>query len=82
MLVLGALFTVAQAAHKPAQAALIPRLTPHPAAANALWTTIDNAAFILGALAGGVLVATLGAPPRSPPPRSTFLLAATLLART
>ena len=50
VLVLAALFTVAQAAHKPAQAALIPRLSTHAEAANALWTTIDNAAFILGAL--------------------------------
>ncbi len=80
VLVLAALFTVAQAAHKPAQAALIPRLGPHAEAANALWTTIDNAAFILGALAGGALVATTGAPVAFAAAALTFLLATFLLA--
>ena len=80
VLVLAALFTVAQAAHKPAQAALIPRLGPHAEAANALWTTIDNAAFILGALAGGALVATTGAPVAFAAAALTFLLATVLLA--
>jgi len=79
VLVLAALFTVAQAAHKPAQAALIPRLGPHAEAANALWTTIDNAAFILGALAGGALVATTGAPVAFAAAALTFLLATVLL---
>src|SRR4051812_2260169 len=54
LLVLGVLFTVAQAAHRPAQAALLPHLAPNPhrqAAANALWSGIDNAAFIGGAIA-------------------------------
>ncbi|MDA0184686.1 MFS transporter [Solirubrobacter phytolaccae] len=78
-LVLGALFTIAQAAHKPAQAALIPHLTDRPAAANALWSTIDNAAFILGALAGGILAAAIGAPAAFAGATLTFLLAAALL---
>ena len=80
VLVLAALFTVAQAAHKPAQAALIPRLSAHAEASNALWTTIDNAAFILGALAGGALVATAGAPVAFAAAGLTFLLASLLLA--
>jgi MFS family permease len=65
LLVLATLFTVAATAHKPAQAALLPHLAPdraHQAAANALWTAIDNAAFVAGAVAGGLLVATLGTP--------------------
>ena len=64
LLVLATLFTVAATAHKPAQAALLPRLAPdraHQAAANALWTAIDNGAFVLGAIAGGLLVAGFGA---------------------
>jgi len=79
-LVLGALFTIAQAAHKPAQAALIPSLATRPEAANALWSTIDNAAFIVGALAGGLLVATAGAPVAFATAALTFALAAALLA--
>ena len=64
LLVLATLFTVAATAHKPAQAALLPHLAPsttRQAASNALWTAIDNGAFVLGAIAGGVLVATFGA---------------------
>src|SRR4051794_22178573 len=63
LLVLATLFTVAAAAHKPAQAALLPTLAPEPrrqAAANALWSAIDNGAFVAGALIGGLLVAALG----------------------
>ena len=42
------------AAHKPAQAALLPQLrTPTPAGANALWSAIDNGSFVAGAVAGG-----------------------------
>jgi MFS family permease len=65
LLVLATLFTVAATAHKPAQAALLPHLAPsrtRQAAANALWTAIDNGAFVVGAMAGGTLVATLGTP--------------------
>ena len=62
LLVLATLFTVAATAHKPAQAALLPHLAPsttRQAASNALWTAIDNGAFVAGAIAGGVLVAAL-----------------------
>jgi MFS family permease len=48
VLALGALFTIVATAHRPAQAALLPRLveTPHQlAASNAVWSAIDNGAF-------------------------------------
>ena len=51
LLVFATLFTVAATAHKPAQAALLPHLAPsttRQAAANALWTAIDNGAFVVG----------------------------------
>jgi predicted MFS family arabinose efflux permease len=60
VLALGALFTIVATAHKPAQAALLPSLadTPHQlAASNAVWSGIDNAAFLLGSLVGGILIA-------------------------
>jgi MFS family permease len=63
VLVLAALFTVVATAHKPAQAALLPSLAETPrqlGAANALWTGVDNAAFLGGSLLGGVLIATAG----------------------
>ena len=66
LLVLATLFTIAATAHKPAQAALLPHLAPsrtRQAASNALWTAIDNGAFVVGAMAGGVLVAALGTAP-------------------
>jgi MFS family permease len=84
LLVIAALFTVAQAAHKPAQAALLPHLAPdhdRQAAANAVWSGIDNAAFIGGAIAGGVVVAALGVAAAFATAAFTFVLAAALLAR-
>src|SRR4051812_27186578 len=60
VLAIGALFTIAATAHKPAQAALLPSLadTPHQlAASNAVWSAIDNAAFLIGSLIGGALIA-------------------------
>src|SRR4051794_39550769 len=84
LLVLATLFTVASAAHKPAQAALLPHLAPEPsrqAAANALWSGIDNAAFVAGALAGGLLVAAFGAAAAFAAAALTFAAAAALLAR-
>jgi hypothetical protein len=60
VLALAALFTVASTAHKPAQAALLPALVDTPrqlGACNALWSGIDNAAFLFGSLIGGVLIA-------------------------
>ena len=44
------------------RAAAIPRAEPsRQAAANAVWTGIDNGAFVVGAMAGGALVAAFGA---------------------
>lgn len=62
-LVLGfaAFFAVADAAHEPAQAALIPLYARNPAelaAANAAWIMLDNGGFVLGSAAVGVLVAS------------------------
>jgi predicted MFS family arabinose efflux permease len=77
------MFTVAATAHKPAQAALLPHLAPdrsHQAAANALWTAIDNAAFVAGAVAGGLLVATLGTPAAFAACAVAFVTAAWVLA--
>src|SRR3954454_22151724 len=60
VLVLAAVFTIATTAHKPAQAALLPQLAQTPrqlGASNALWSAIDNGAFLVGALMGGALIA-------------------------
>jgi MFS family permease len=60
VLMLSAVFTVIQTAHKPAQAALFPALAETPrqvAASNAVLTAVDSAGFLVGALLGGVLVA-------------------------
>src|SRR3954447_21882093 len=59
VLVFAALFTIATTAHKPAQAALLPQLAETPrqlGASNALWSAIDNGAFLVGALIGGVVI--------------------------
>jgi MFS family permease len=64
VLALGALFTIVATAHKPAQAALLPSLAETPqqlAAANAVWSGIDNAAFLFGSLLSGLLIA-VGSP--------------------
>jgi MFS family permease len=61
VLTLGALFTIVATAHRPAQAALLPSLveTPHQlAASNAVWSAIDNGAFLVGAALSGALIAT------------------------
>jgi MFS family permease len=84
LLVLATLFTVAATAHKPAQAALLPHLAPdraHQAAANALWTAIDNGAFVAGAIAGGALVAAFGAAAAFAASGFAFAAAASALAR-
>jgi MFS family permease len=76
VLVLAALFTIAATAHKPAQAALLPSLAQTPrqlAASNAVWSGLDNAAFLLGALVSGGFIATLGM-------HQVFLLTAALFA--
>jgi MFS family permease len=63
VLVLAAAFTVVATAHRPAQAALLTGLAETPrqlGAANALWTGVDNAAFLGGSLVGGALIAVVG----------------------
>ena len=84
LLVLATLFTIAATAHKPAQAALLPHLAPsrtRQAASNALWTAIDNGAFVVGAMAGGVLVAALGTAPAFAAAGLAFAVAALELGR-
>src|SRR5947209_1366792 len=61
VLALAALFTIAATAHKPAQAALLPSLVESPrqlASCNAVWSAVDNGAFLVGALLSGALIAT------------------------
>lgn len=63
VLVLAALFTVLQSAQRPAQAALLVLLARTPrelAAANAAWSGLDNAGFLVGALLGGAVIAATG----------------------
>jgi MFS family permease len=81
LLVLAAVFTVLTAAHKPAQAALLPKLARNPAGANAAWTAIDNASFVGGAIAAGAIVATAGAGAAFAAAAVTFGVAGSLLAR-
>ncbi len=84
VLVLAALVTMAQAAHKPAQAALLPALTRNPgelAAANALWSAVDNAGFLVGALLGGVLVAAASTSATLAATAALLVVAAATLAR-
>jgi Major Facilitator Superfamily/Cyclic nucleotide-binding domain len=76
VLFLAALFTIAATAHRPAQAALLPSLAQTPAqltASNAVWSGLDNAAFLVGALLSGGLIATVGM-------SRVFLLTAVLFA--
>src|SRR5215216_1333076 len=59
VLAFSALFTIANTAHRPAQAALLPQLARTPAelaAANVCWNALDFAGFLLGSLLAGVLV--------------------------
>jgi predicted MFS family arabinose efflux permease len=63
VLILAALFTSAAATHKPAQAALLPALAETPqqlAACNVVSNGLDNAAFLIGALLSGGLIAAAG----------------------
>jgi hypothetical protein len=60
---LAAVFTIVASAHRPAQAALLPALADTPrqlGACNAIWSSIDNGAFLIGSVMGGALVATAG----------------------
>lgn len=63
VLVLAALFMITETAHRPAQAALLRELAPdagQAGAAIALWTGVDNAAFLGGSLIGGAVIAIAG----------------------
>ena len=83
VLVLAALFTVATTAHRPAQAALLPTLARTPeqlAAANAVWSGVDNAGFVAGALLGGVAVAATSVEAAFGATAALFALAAALSA--
>jgi len=84
VLALAALVTVLQTAQRPAQAALLAHLARTPielAAANAAWSGLDSASFLLGALLGGVLIATTGTPLVFGVTAGLFVLAALALAR-
>jgi MFS family permease len=84
VLALAALFTIIATVHKPAQAALLPSLveTPHQlAASNALWSGIDNAAFLAGALLSGLLIATTSTATAFLVTAGLFALAAVPVAR-
>ncbi|MEY2457563.1 MAG: hypothetical protein QOK06_2668 [Acidimicrobiaceae bacterium] len=63
VLALATLFTVADTAHKPAQGALLAQVARTPselAAANVLWSVLDNTGFLLGALLVGASAALAG----------------------
>lgn len=84
VLVLAAAFTIAGVAHKPAQAALLPQLARTPAelaAANVCWSAIDNAAFLGGSLAAGVVAAAAGLDVAFAACAVPFFVAAVLVAR-
>ena len=84
VLALAALLTVLQTAQRPGQAALLAQLARTPvelAAANAAWSGLDNASFLLGALLGGVLIAAAGTTIVFAVTAGTFVVAAVALAR-
>lgn len=84
VLVLAALFTVLQSAQRPAQAALLVLLARTPqelAAANAAWSGLDNASFLVGALLGGALIAATGTTVVFAVTAALFVVAAVALAR-
>jgi MFS family permease len=84
LLALAAVFTVLTAAHKPAQAALLPKLAPaarRQAAANAVWSAVDNASFVAGAIAAGLIAATAGAGAAFAAAAAMFALAGSLIVR-
>lgn len=63
VLIFATAYTIANTAHRPAQAALLPQLARTPvelAAANVGWSAIDYAGFLLGSLLAGSLVALTG----------------------
>jgi MFS family permease len=63
VLALAALLTVLQTVQRPGQAALLAHLARTPvqlAAANATWSGLESASFLVGALLGGGLIAATG----------------------
>jgi predicted MFS family arabinose efflux permease len=83
VLALATLVTILQTAQRPAQAALLARLARTPvelAAANAAWSGLDNASFLLGALLGGALIAATGTTVVFAVTAALFVLAAAALA--
>ena len=63
VLLFAAGFTIAGTAHRPAQAALMPKLARTPAelaAAKLCWSATDYAGFLLGSLLAGSLVGIIG----------------------
>ncbi len=84
VLALAALLTVLQTAQRPGQAALLAHLARTPvelAAANAAWSGLDNASFLLGALLGGVLIAATGTTAVFAVTGAVFVVAAAATAR-
>jgi len=63
VLVFATVFTIANTAHRPAQAALMPQVARTPAelaAANVCWSAIDYAGFLFGGVLAGVLAGLIG----------------------
>lgn len=84
VLAIAAAVTVLQTGHRPAQAALLPRLARTPrelAAANAVWSALDSAGFLVGALLGGALIAAAGTAAVFTVTAALLLAAAAVLAR-
>ena len=84
VLALTAVETVASTAVRPAQAALLPLLARTPdqlGAANAAWSLIDNAGFLIGSLMGGFLAAGPGVATGFGATAAAFLIAAVVVQR-
>jgi MFS family permease len=84
VLALSAVFTVLQAAHLAAQAALFPTLATTPrqlAASNAVASSVDNGGVLVGSLVGGVLVAATSADSAFAVTAALYAVAASPLAR-
>lgn len=84
VIVLAALLAIAASPYRPAQSALLPGLATSPqqmAAANAIWTAIENLGFVFGALLGGLAMAQLTAGSALALTALPFGVAALLLAR-
>jgi len=80
---IASLQTIAGMAYKPAQAAFLPQLARTPeqmAAANAVWSAIESLGFLVGAIAGGLLIAGLAPETALAATALPYALAALLLA--